>query len=206
MDWLIFVFSYIYITGLGDDAGSRNVAWQKKILRLWRLGGVKTTLFRMGWGENESFEKKLERLLEVIDKLDERGHKISLLGVSAGASAAVAAFVLRSRTISGVVFICGKLARPEAVQKSYFIENPAFYTSMQQLEVNLAKLKPVDKHKMLSIRPLYDQTVAVRDTKIAGVHSKLIPTLFHTPSIALGITIFSLVVVSFLKKQAKIGL
>jgi hypothetical protein len=126
--------------------------------------------------------------------------------VSAGASAALAAFAQRKRTVSGVVFICGKLARPEGVQKSYFIKNPAFQTAMARLKSYEAKLNTSDRQKILSIRPLYDQTVAVRDTKISGVHHRIIPTLFHAPSIALGITIFSPIVIFFLKKRAKIGL
>lgn len=196
----------IYVTGLGDGVSDRNVAWQRRIIRCWRLWGVNAEIFQMKWADDEPFQYKIERLLARVDELDTRGHKISLVGVSAGASAALAAFVARKPIISGVVFICGKLAHPETVQQSYYDENPAFQAAMQQLNANLSKLNQADTQKLLSIHPLYDQTVRVRDTKIAGVRWRAIPTLLHVPSIALGITLFLPIGLLFLKKRAKIEL
>ncbi len=181
-----------------------NVFLQKITIYAWQIFGVKTVLFRMGWADQESFSVKVERLLKVTDTLTSKGHAVSLVGISAGASAALAAFVRRKPAISGIVFICGKLAHPETVNPRYYKENPAFRGAMDELPANLKQLTSVDTQKLLSIRPIYDQTVAVKDTLVSGARHTIIPALYHAPSIAAAITIFSPIAIFFLKKRAKI--
>lgn len=195
--------SIIYITGLGDH----HPVLQRIAIKGWYIfGGVQPELFQNNWGDKRSFQEKRDRLLARIDELVSQGHVISLVGTSAGASMALTAFTLRKKDISGVVCVCGKINRPEIVSQAYYAANPAFREAMYQLSDRLDELSINDKSKILSIHPLYDQTVPVEDTYIEGVKKSRIPTVFHVPSIALCLTIFSFVIMRFLKKQAKIKL
>lgn len=188
----------IYITGLGD----RDVSLQKMAIKWWQIFYVKTQLFHVNWTNTEPFSQKLDRLLAVIDEYNEQRYKISLVGTSAGASVAIAAFSRRKNVVSGVVCICGKLRNPQTVRPRYYKQNPAFRDVMNGLENDLAKLTKNDKEKILSIRPLYDQTVLVADTKINGAHRAIIPSFYHVPSIALALTLFSPITIFFLKRKS----
>jgi hypothetical protein len=189
----------IYVTGLNDA----NPAFQKTVIRSWRIYGVQPVLFQTGWANSQSFSQKLERLLELIDSNREKGNAVSLIAASAGASMAVAAYARRKDTINGVAFICGKLRRPEAVGTQYYLQNPAFREAMSTLNDNLAQLTKVERARMLSIHPLFDETVVITDTFVTGAKKAVFPTLFHVPTIGLGISLLSFVPIIFLKRLAK---
>lgn len=189
----------IYVTGLNDA----NPAFQKTVIRSWRIYGVQPLLFQTGWANSQSFSQKLERLLELIDSNREKGNAVSLIAASAGASMAVAAYARRKDTINGVAFICGKLRRPEAVGTQYYLQNPAFREAMSTLNDNLAQLTKVERARMMSIHPLFDETVVITDTLVTGAKKAVFPTLFHVPTIGLGISLLSFVPIIFLKRLAK---
>lgn len=189
----------IYITGLND----RNVKFQKFAISTWRVFGIRPILFKTGWADSRSFSQKLDRLLILIDEKNESGEVVSLVAASAGASLAVAAFARRRETINGVVFICGKLRNPQTVGTSYYLQNPAFREAMITLNDNLASLTKTERARIMSISPLLDETVVVKDTKVTGAKNVKSPTLFHVPTIALGITIFSFLPIFFLKRLRK---
>lgn len=189
----------IYVTGLND----RNVAFQKRAVSWWRIYGVEPILFQTNWTDKKSFSEKLDSLLALIDHHEISGQKVSLVGVSAGASMAVAAYSRRGEAIHGVAFICGKLRRPEAVGVNYYLKNPAFREAMNTLNQNIASLTKQERARILSTHPLFDETVVITDTFVDGAKKVILPTLFHVPSIVLGITIFSWVPLLFLKHLAK---
>lgn len=191
----------IYVTGLSD----RNVKLQKIAVSSWRVFSINPILFQTNWADEKSFSEKLNRLIGIIDNLKAKGHKVSLIGASAGASMVIAANARRSEKVSGIAFICGKLRRPEAVGEQYYTENPSFRDAMKQLNTNVAKLNDREKAKIMSIAPLFDETVAKKDTYIRGVKNVVVPTLFHVPSIALCISIFSFIPIFFLKRNIKKG-
>jgi hypothetical protein len=174
---------------------------QKIAVGWWRVFGVKTKVFQMKWSDRELFSEKIARLSKEINILHTKGETVSLVGVSAGASAVLAAFVKNKAAVTGMVFICGKLNRPETVGQSYYDQNPAFRDAMNQLRGSVSQLTKADKTKVLSIAPLYDQTVPVEDMKINGAHQKIIPTLWHVPSIVLAVTVFSPLAIFFLKRK-----
>ena len=187
----------IYITGLND----RNVKFQKFAVSTWRVFGVQPILFQTNWTDNKSFAEKLDRLLGLID--DNKDSTVSLVAASAGASLAVAAYTRRKETINGAAFICGKLRNPQTVGASYYLQNPAFREAMSTLNDNIASLTKVERARIISVSPLLDETVVVKDTVVTGAKNVKSPTLFHVPTIALGITIFSFVPIIFLKRLQK---
>lgn len=189
----------IYVTGLNDA----NPTFQKNVIRLWRIYGVQPVLFQTGWADQISFSEKLERLIQLIDDNTKRGNAVSLIGASAGASMVVAAYARRKETVNGVAFICGKLRNPQTVGASYYLKNPAFREAMSTLNDNLAQLKKVERARIMSIHPLFDETVVITDTIVTGAKKVVFPTLFHVPTIGLGISLLSFVPIIFLKRLQK---
>jgi pimeloyl-ACP methyl ester carboxylesterase len=197
----------IYIPGLGDQdkASFKNIfkaSLQKKLINGWHNLDVAAHYFAVGWSDSEPFGQKLKRLTDLIDGLSGPGARVSLVGVSAGASLAFNGYVERRRKISGVVFVCGELGGSACVRPSYFKTNPAFKGSMKQLDTNLSRLNDTDRTKMLSIHPLYDEIVPIKDTKIAGVKNRRIISVEHALSIGLAMTIYKRIVINFLKQQS----
>lgn len=179
----------IFLWGLGD----KNLKpWIQQILKhLWKIFGLDISFVRIGWADSEPFDKKLSRITNLIDSLHKQHQNVSLVGISAGASAALNAYEQRKNKVNKVVYICGKFNNPQAVNPRFYIENPAFRESLAAAQGNLKKLTHIDKAKMLSVRPLYDGLVPVGDTKIPGVEEKIILTAGHIPSILAALIFYS---------------
>lgn len=185
----------IYIPGFGDSR-----PWgQPTILKLWRVWGCEVHYSPVNWDNNEPFEQKLTKLLELIDKLTSSGRTISLVGISAGATMAMNVYAARNNQIHRVVFICGKLLYPETVSESYFKIHPAFRKSVFGADTNFKKLDKADKAKMLSMFALADNTVPVRASKLPGVRWKRILALGHILAFYIAISFYSRSVCKFLK-------
>ncbi len=187
----------IYIPGLGDG----SVKARRFLVAGWRLYGVQPVVHRMNWADKEPFSIKFQRLLLRIDGLVKDGHTVSLVGESAGASAALNAYAARQNEIHRVVCLCGKLQHAETVHPYTNRRNPAFAQSMAMLPVSVKSLSKQRLGRVRSIRPWADHTVSPSDTFVAGAESYTIPTIGHRASIILGNTLFSNVVVGFLKRD-----
>lgn len=156
----------------------------------------------INWIDDEPFESKLKRVVESIDKLAGQD-TVSLIGVSAGASLALAAYSTRKNKISSVVFICGKLQNPQGVNESFFIKNPAFRESVFSTTDNIKNLSQADKAKMLTIHAFIDTVVPVSNGKIAGVQDRTIPAIGHVFSIFLALTLYAKSIIRFMKLREK---
>jgi len=186
----------IYVTGLGDQ----RVKGQQRLLSVYPLFGIEAELYQMNWADGESFTAKRDRLLTLIDKRTHEGKTVSLIGISAGAAAVVNTYVERSTAIHRVVYVCGKLRG--SVNPSYFMENPAFYETMQILPKSLARLTVTDKAKMQSHYAIADPVVPAPCTKIDGVSCALIPMVGHAASIVTDVVILSPRIVCFIKHRS----
>ena len=182
---LILKHHIIYIPGLGDH----RLQGQSLAVWLWRLYGVQSEVFRVGWRDTKSFGYRLRELLARIDTYVARGDSVSLVAASAGASAAVNAFAARRGSIQAVVLIAGKIRRPETLHPSVLRNNPAFEQSMERLPAALKLLSPKDRLRILNLHPRSDESVPVSDTKIEGVRERTLPVAGHVPGIAYAITI-----------------
>lgn len=187
----------IYLPGLGDP----HYKEQGVLLKLWRIYHVKVHYHPVYWRDDVPFSKKLDGIIKQIDELKARGYTISLIGTSAGASAAINAYAKREDKISGVVCICGKLRNTDKIGESYYIKNQAFKGSIALLASSLEKLSKTNRSKILSIHPLYDEIVPVKDTVIDDAKLKTIPTIGHAFSIMYSVTFGSRVITNFLKAQ-----
>ncbi len=188
----------VYIPGLGDG----RIKGQQKAINTWKLQGVEPHLFQMNWADGEAFAPKFERLLALVDKLVAEGKTVSLIAASAGASAAMNVYAVRSDVINGMVSICGKLSGLDSVHPVTYRRNPAFSESMQLLSSSEKALGMVARGRILSIHPIADESVPIADTKLPGVRTKKIPVVGHFAGIAYGLTIGSFGAIRFLKKLA----
>jgi pimeloyl-ACP methyl ester carboxylesterase len=133
----------------------------------------------MPWAGSGAFEPKLSRLVSRIDTYRQQGHEVSLVGASAGASAVLNAYVQRKDDIQGVVYICGKINRPDTVSNGTYRHNPAFKTSLSKLQDTVGQLSAQDKRKLHSFYSPVDTTVPHADTIIESVPEQKLPALGH---------------------------
>lgn len=165
----------IYVPGIRDDL----FGVQSVLIQWWRLRGVRPVMLTMPWIGQEAFEPKLARLIAQIDRYHQRGYRVCLVGASAGASAVLNAYSQRKEVVGGVAYVCGKINDPESVSRQTYSNNPAFKTSMFQLQQVLGNLNAVDKKKFVSFYSPVDTTVPHADTIIDGVVEQKLPALRH---------------------------
>ena len=187
----------IYLPGIGDH----KPYYQPQIISLWKNFNVIAHYHPVIWRGSEDFAPKLDRIVKLVDELHSEGHRVSLVGVSAGATAAFNTYMKRPGKISRVVYVCGKLRRPESVGEQYYRINPAFKQSLERVQGQIDKLAPADTNKMLSLKPLFDETVPVADTLLPGVRNWRMLSVWHIPSIFLGITAYSPIICNFIKQE-----
>jgi len=186
----------IYVPGILDNI----YHIQSMAVRTWRLHGVHGHCYVMPWLGEESYETKIQRLLDEINKYAVQGHSVSLMGASAGASAVLNAFVAQPDKIKGVVLLCPKINGPETVSKKTYHENPAFKESLEQLQTNLAKLTPRQKaERLLIYYSPADGTIPYKASVILGVPEKRLPPIRHGYAIVYGLTFGASTFIRFLK-------
>jgi pimeloyl-ACP methyl ester carboxylesterase len=192
--------SIIYVPGLGDN----HFKGQQFLVSTWWLWGVRPHMVRMIWDEDEDFAPKLQRLLDKIDELHDKGHKVFLVGASAGAGAVINAFAARKDKVSGVVCICGKVNRPEGIGSSYRRRSPAFVDSAYQVQSSLDKLDfEHDRTRIQSRYAFLDPVVPTGDSEVVGGNNKTVPTVGHSVTIATQLLFGAPFFIRFLKKSAK---
>ena len=195
------IHTVIIVTGIGEMSRGLEL-----ITRHWRKADLNPVVHSIGWGDLEiGFDIKLKKLLVVIDSFVKRGDQISLVGVSAGGSAALNAFAERRKIIHRVVSVCGRLrvgsrSGFRSFQKTTAV-SPAFAASVILAEENTRTFVDSDKAKILTMRAKYGDELVPPDTAvIEGVTNILIPTPLHTFSIVIGLTFFSKPLLKFLNQ------
>jgi hypothetical protein len=189
----------VYIPGLGD----KKTRGQKLAIKLWRTYGVYGHCHPVIWSNSESFDDKLKSVLTEIDGLLEKGYVVSVMGASAGASMALHVYAARKKDISGVALICGELADTKTISPSYFSRNPAFQVSMERLPQTLKSLSLDDRRRVMSIHPLYDETVKISDTFLDGARMRTVMAIGHATTIGLVLTIDLYIPLWFLEHWAR---
>lgn len=196
--------SIIVIPGLGDHKAT-GIKMLEIATNHWRNQGLEPIIHSVGWhdGENE-FQPKLERLVDLIDELVDKGDKVSIVGTSAGGSAALNAFIERKDTVHKVINVCGRLRKGVLTGARSFgaktASSPAFAESVKLCEANLDTLTDKDKQKIMTVRAMFgDELVPSDTTVIKGAYNTQVPTPEHILSIGAALTVFSKPVILFLK-------
>jgi hypothetical protein len=191
----------IIIPGLGD-----NKAFIEFAVRHWEKNyKIKTIIHCMPWqGEEQALELKLERLIALIDKSFVKGYRVSLLGTSAGGSAAINAFTMRKDRVHRVINVCGRLRKGDNVfpaLEQASLTSISFYDSVILCEANLKNFTSADCNKILTFRPLCDELVPSSTVSVPGGTNILLPIIEHLLSITIAMTVFSRKIVDFVLKD-----
>lgn len=185
----------LYIPGLGDHAPQTR----KQLGLFWQYKYVDFEIFPMRWSGDEPWLTKRNRLLKQIDTYTDAGFTVSLIGESAGASAAMNALHERGESLRAVILLCGKSQYPTRVAARLYTKNPALRGALKDSHTIIQKLTTAEKHKILNIHPLVDEVVPIWETKIPGVKNTRIPAVGHAPSIILGATLCNFIIVRFIR-------
>ncbi len=170
----------LFIPGLGDGKiRGENLAI--KLLAPWRLDGE---YFPIYWHKKEDFKTRIAELSKRIAELNSEGRRVVLVGYSAGASAAINALSANKEKVQRVILICGKIQNLDKINDQYFKLNPRFELSIELLKKSLPDLDTKQRAKILSIRPIFDEVVPVKDTIIEGAKNKRVLMVGHVPTIA----------------------
>ena len=193
--------SVIVVPGLGDNRKGSNLLTDFST-RHWRRHGLEPIIHRVGWHDHESFEPKLQRLLDLINQEADKGKKVSLVGLSAGGSAVLNTFSEMPDKINGVVSVASRLRSggfgPRSLE-SRGAKSPAFVESVKRFEKHEDKLTDADKLKVMTMRALIDELVPDETAKLKGAHNVHIPMFEHGASIYSALTLFSKPLIDFLK-------
>jgi hypothetical protein len=111
------------------------------------------------------------------------------------------AYAARKDKVAGVVCIAGKINRPEAIDRHYYVNNIAFVTSAHDCQQALQTLTGSDRARILSLFAVHDQLVRRSDSQVPGAHNRLSPTIGHAPTIAAQITLGAPSFLRFLKQR-----
>jgi dienelactone hydrolase len=191
----------IYIPGLGDKRKGYEF-----IIGFWKIYGVIPHVYRMGWEDDKTnFKSKLEKLSMGIQALIKQGNIVSLVGGSAGGSVALNALI-ENTEINAVVNLCGRLKAGTNVYPSLekaSSKSPAFKTSVEMFEKKEPFINENLKEKVLTLSPLWDEMVPKSTALLSGALNKTLPSFEHTLTGFLGLTIFSPLIISFIKKKVK---
>ncbi len=184
----------VYVPGLGDE----RTLGQDVLIKIWRLYGLTPHYFALGWKNKEGFAKKESKLVDFIDSLKTDDNKVSLVGVSAGASACINVFSDYHK-ISRLVCISGKINNPQTINQHYFNENPDFEESIFRVKQSLDSFNSEKLSRIMSTHPKKDQTVPIRDTIIPGTKELQLPGMMHANGIFYAITVGSKPITDFIK-------
>lgn len=190
----------VIIPGIGA-----TVVWYKFLTRNWeKKYGTKTHLLFFGWnGKASEFPEKFKKIERHLDEYIKENENVSILGISAGGSAAVNLFIPRRDKIKNVVTVCGRVRDPNVRQM--WNHRPKalvlYEESVKLSEANLDKLSQEDKKRILTIRPIYDEIVPLRTMIIDGAENRRIFAAQHMVSISLAMTLYSKIIADFVKKN-----
>ncbi len=155
----------------------------------------------MGW-RSGTFEQKLARIDQAIDRAqkDGVGKRVVLIGESAGGSMVIHMMARRDDLYKAMT-LCGKNTHPENVSQHIKDKYPAFKTSMEHLDDSLAKLTTKQKKDFVSIHPIRDQVVPVRETLLPSCKQVRLPIAGHFTTIAAALTVYAPVLVRAAKRK-----
>jgi len=189
----------IVIPGLGN-----NVKKHELVMEGWKKYGIIPHVFDIKWKTEENgFQPKLDQALRLIDSLTNKNAKISIIGNSAGSSFALNIFGERKQQINKVIINCGRVRDGdwpwftfgEATESS-----PSFKESVLRAQKLEKTLINNDRKKILTLRPLFDEVVPPFTVPIKGATNKIVPSIEHSISIALNMTLFKKQIIDFIFK------
>lgn len=170
----------VIIPGLGG-----KYELYERAVKRWSRFGLKAHVFHINWEDNEVYSNKQKRLLKFIK--DKAGDDpVAIVGVSAGASAALNAMIA-STSVSRAITICGFV--------NYKQLNPVVMNQQQAFTQSLASLNKsidqLDHSAILAYTSYLDAVVTPDASHIEGVTRRRIVAPGHLLGIATALLFYS---------------
>jgi pimeloyl-ACP methyl ester carboxylesterase len=147
----------------------------------------------MPWDDQAPFQPKLERLIAQIDRSE---GQVVLVGVSAGATAALIAYSERPTRVHAVVTICGRI-RGGSVEHLR-PRSPSFVEAVERLKEVEPTLTRAERRRILTLHPLSDGVVSVEAASLPGAENRTIPSVGHLASIVFALLFYPEAITSFI--------
>lgn len=189
-------YHIIYIPGLGDGYDSLRRAG----LITWHIWGVSTELVPMQWYGGGDLATRYAMVAAAIDRAQQRGRRVILVGESAGASLAINV-ASRRPDIYGLMTICGIVNSRAEVSAAIRKKSPVFNQSLAQLEYDIREL---DLAKVCNVRAMVDSIVPKQSSVIPGATQRIIWSVGHVTTVTLCLSLYSGFLVYFARTIKKI--
>jgi len=192
--------SYILLPGLGDQ--KPIFGWfYSRVEEQWRRAGMDARICQMKWVSDEPYERKLARLVTMIDEERAKGRGVVLVGVSAGAALGAVAFC-RSPEDLALVSICGLLRlKPEDYHTSY--DRTSWFKAAEAAEQGIKALSPVWKARMLTLSARTDKVIEPEREQIHGVTNIAMHARGHLVGIAIGFIWYRRQIARYIERLGK---
>ena len=189
----------IIIPGLGN-----NVALTSWAVGNWKNYDLEPVVYSMNWHHpTETFQTKLNKLTNLVDQFKHKSCAVSLIGCSAGASAALNAFLERKSSVNKAISLCGRLKTGSQTGsrslKTRSKSSPTFADSVSFFENREDMLTKEDKKRIMTVRSTLDELVPADTATLTNVTNITIPVIEHSLSIYLALKIFNRPLIDFLK-------
>jgi len=162
----------IFISGVGD----RKRWFYDLIVWRWKLFGFHTHAFIFGWDNHRStFDDQFAKLLQYIDTFSD--DKICLVGVSAGGTAALNAFIARPHI--------AKLAMVSSPFQRHTYTHQMLLESIKRANKSFETVDFEQKSKLLTITGHRDQTVPPVLSLLREAERKFVLGFSHGASIVM---------------------
>lgn len=172
----------IIIPGLGDNAALTETATKG-----FEKNNISIFIHKAPWNDiKESFDKKLDRLVNLIDNYHSKGFLVSILGISAGASLVLNAYTIRKDKINKVICVCGRLRTGNDLAHWFYPwskRSPAFYKSVINSEKNQRLFTNKDSRQFLVFNAIYDDLVPLKTSFLERAENIRVPMVGHLFSI-----------------------
>ena len=172
----------IILPGLGDHV--RYIKWAT---RNWSQVGLEPIIHPMYWYDGKDFKTKLDEVISLVDDLSKTS-ELSVVGCSAGGSAALNVFAARPNKIKRAVSICGRLKIGNKIGfrslEARAVKSPAFAESVTFFEKQEKNLTENQRKRIVTIRARFGDELVPSDTaSLEGGRNILVPTPEHSLSI-----------------------
>lgn len=178
----------IFVPGL-DDAHEKIKSQTRHLERY----GFRPTVFSLGWRDGEGFKPKLTRLVTYIDSVKKDSDTVSLVGASAGGSAALNAYYERAEIINAVVCVSSRLREGLGLLGHGWFglisaRSTAFNEAVKLFQEREKHLLDEDLAKIMTIQGRFDQLVPHNVSHLEGSRNLKLDTLGHERTIRKALT------------------
>jgi pimeloyl-ACP methyl ester carboxylesterase len=190
----------IIIPGLSD-----NVFTLKLYTWFWKYYGIDTYYYKVNWRSEELDIDRVIREVVAFSKSIAQNDKISIIGISAGASLAFNSYLVYPKLFSSAIAVCGRLRSGKHKIRSLSRmsrSSKLFENSVLNFERQIFKISSDISEKMLTIVPIYGDQLVPKDTStLAGVKMYNILSLEHNISIFFALTLYFPLIKRFIYRR-----